>query len=111
LKEIVIGENVENIFATSNYQEVAKLVSIIALNVKEKSMADLRKRPDLTSMELQKYVGENWKKVKELIEKTGLSVFCAEERGGKEATISIARNVDIRYDRSNNEVIRIWRAG
>jgi hypothetical protein len=49
--------------------------------------------------------------VKELIEKTGLSVFFAEERGGKEATISIARNVDIRYDRSNNEVIRIWRAG
>lgn len=72
-------------------------------------MAQLRKRPDLTSMELQKYVGENWKKVKEIIEKTGLSVFCAEERGGKEVTISIARNVDIRYDCTNNEVIRIWR--
>lgn len=84
----------------------------IALNAKRSGkMAEFSKRPDLNSRELQKYVGENWKKVKELIEKTGLSVFCAEEKGGKEATISIARNVDIRYDRSNNEVIRIWRTG
>jgi predicted xylose isomerase-like sugar epimerase len=75
---------------------------------KESEMPELKKRPDLTSMELQKYVGDNYKQVKASLESTGLTVFCAEESRNP-ITKNVARNVDIRYDTANNEIIRIWR--
>lgn len=69
------------------------------------------KRPDLSSRAIQDHVGENYLKVKKKMEEAGLSVSCAEERGSITASTSRSSDVEIRYDRYNGEIIRIWRTG
>ena len=74
-------------------------------------MPELKRRPDLTSMELQKFVGEDYLRIKAELEKAGLKVFCGEHHEKREITSSLDRHVDIRYDKGNREIIRIWRTG
>ena len=69
------------------------------------------KRPDLSSRAIQDNVGENYLKVKKKMEEAGLSVSCAEERGNTTTANSRGSDVEIRYDRYNGEIIRIWRTG
>ena len=69
------------------------------------------KRPDLSSRAIQDNVGENYLKVKKKMEEAGLSVSCTEERGNITASNNSSSDVEIRYDKYNGEIIRIWRTG
>ena len=69
------------------------------------------KRPDFSSRAIQDHVGENYLIIKKKMEEAGLSVFCAEERGNDTITNSSGSDVEIRYDKYNGEIIRIWRTG
>lgn len=69
------------------------------------------KRPDLSSRMIQEYVGENYVKVKKILEQAGLSIFCAEEKANATTAVSAVGDVEIRYDKYNGEIIRIWRKG
>mgnify|MGYP003419004809 FL=1 len=68
----------------------------------------MKKRPDITSMSLQHYVGENYLKAKKELDNIGLISFCIQE--GKTMPSTTARDVEIRFDKNNGEIIRIWRA-
>lgn len=68
----------------------------------------MKKRPDITSMSLQHYVGENYLKVKKELGDIGLVCFCAQE--GTNPPSITPRDIEIRFDRQNGEIIRIWRA-
>lgn len=69
------------------------------------------KRPDLTSRELQKYVGEESSKIIQALVNSGLSCHAEEHYEGREAKAAENFNIQIRYDKRTKEIVRIWRTG
>lgn len=60
------------------------------------------------NLDLDSYIGKNYLQVEEEIKNSGLYVYSCPDAGGKEITPEIERNIDIRYDKTNNNITRIW---
>ena len=67
------------------------------------------KCPDLTSRELQKYVGEKASDIIPNLVRLGLKIQSKEHFEGKATEAASQSDIEIRFDKKTGEIIRIWR--